>query len=103
MRKTIDINKLANLESVEEQLSREYGAKGSVERDSFEAKARAWYYAECLKEARKKAGITQQQLADKIGKKRTYISLIERGKTDMQLSTFIMMSEAVGLHLALTY
>ena len=103
MRKTIDINKLAALETFEEQMSREYGARGSVERDAFEAKARAWYYAECIKEARKKAGITQQQLADRIGKKRTYVSLIERGKTDMQLSTFIMMSEAVGLHLALTY
>jgi hypothetical protein len=29
--------------------------------------------------------------------------MLERGETDMQLSTFIMMSEAVGLKFALTY
>ena len=48
-------------------------------------------------------GVSQQQLADKIGKKREYIALIEKGETDMQLSTFIMISEALGLHFALTY
>ena len=50
-----------------------------------------------------KAGIPQQQLADKIGKKREYVAMLEKGETDMQLSTFIMMSEAVGLKFALTY
>ena len=50
-----------------------------------------------------KAGIPQQQLADKIGKKREYVAMLEKGETDMQLSTFIMISEAVGLKFALTY
>ena len=61
------------------------------------------YYTEVLKNARKSAGITQQQLADKIGKKREYVAMPEKGETDMQLSTFIMISEAVGLKFALTY
>ena len=61
------------------------------------------YYAEVLKNARKSAGITHQQLADKIGKKREYVAMLEKGETDMQLSTFIMISEAVGLKFALTY
>ena len=72
-------------------------------REEFDAKSRAWYYAEVLKNARKAAGITQQQLAEKIGKKREYIAMLEKGETDMQLSTFIMISEAVGLKFALTY
>jgi hypothetical protein len=29
--------------------------------------------------------------------------MLEKGETDMQLSTFIMISEAVGLKFALTY
>ena len=91
------------METFENQLVKEYGPKGSPARDEFEAKARAWYYAECLKDARKKAGLTQQEVADRIGKKRAYVSLIERGKTDIQLSTFILMSEAVGLQLAINY
>ncbi|MBQ1886193.1 MAG: helix-turn-helix transcriptional regulator [Bacteroidales bacterium] len=67
----------------EDHLLNEYGPKGSPARDEFEAKAIAWYYAECLKDVSKKAGLTQQEVADRIGKKRTYVSLIERGQTDI--------------------
>ena len=103
MRTRIDMSKLKNLPKFEEVLVEQYGEKGSVSRDEFDAKALAWYYAEVLKNARKAAGITQQQLADKIGKKREYIAMLEKGETDMQLSTFILISEAVGLKFALTY
>ncbi len=103
MRPKIDINKLKHLPTAEDMFTEEYGAKGCATREEFDAKSRAWYYAEVLKNARKSAGITQQQLADKIGKKREYIAMLEKGETDMQLSTFIMISDAVGLKFALTY
>ena len=103
MRPEIDMAKLSKLETVNDMLDGKYGQAGTPSREEFEAKAKAWYYGEVLKTARKAAGITQQQLADKIGKKREYVALIEKGETDMQLSTFIMMSEALGLHFALTY
>ncbi len=102
MRPTIDIEKLKKLPTVEDMLQKKFGAKGSATREEFDAKSRAWYYAEVLKNARKAAGITQQQLADKIGKKREYIAMLEKGETDMQLSTFILISDAVGLKFALT-
>jgi DNA-binding XRE family transcriptional regulator len=97
----INTNKLAQMDTANEMLDEKYGKMGSTSRDEFEAKAKAWYYAEVLKDARKKAGITQQQMADRIGKKREYVSLIEKGKTDMQLSTFLLMTEAVGLKVVL--
>ncbi len=103
MRPTVDIEKLKKLPTMEEMFQEKFGAKGTAAREEFDAKSRAWYYAEVLKNARKAAGITQQQLADKIGKKREYIAMLEKGETDMQLSTFIMISEAVGLKFALTY
>ena len=103
MRTKIDKNILSKLPTVEEFLSMKYGVVGTPERDDFDAKSKAWYYATVLKSARKTAGITQQQLADRIGKKREYIALLEKGETDMQLSTFLMISEAVGLRFALTY
>ena len=103
MKTIIDNEKLKRLPTVEDLLEKKYGAKDSTTREEFDAKSRAWYYAEILKNARKAAGITQQQLADKIGKKREYVALLEKGETDMQLSTFIMISEAVGLKLNLTY
>lgn len=87
--------------SFDEHLDKKYGPVGSASRREFEAKARAWYFAECLKDARKRAGLTQQAVADKIGKKREYVALVERGSTDVQLSTFMLMAEAVGLHLEL--
>ena len=99
----LDAKTLSKLPSFNEKLDREYGPKGTMQRETFDAKARAWYYAEVLKDARKAAGITQKQLAERIGKERSYIALLEKGETDMQLSTFLMISEAVGLKVALNY
>ena len=99
----LDAKKLSQLPSFNEKLDRECGQKGTMQRETFDAKARAWYYAEVLKDARKAAGMTQKQLAEKIGKERSYIALLEKGETDMQLSTFLMISEAVGLKVALNY
>ena len=102
MKANIDIQKLKNLPTAEDLLSQTYGTKGTATREAFDAKAQAWYYAEVLKNARKSAGITQQQLASKIGKKREYIALLEKGETDMQLSTFLKISQAVGLKFTLS-
>lgn len=43
--------------------------------------------AEMLKAARKEANLTQQELADRLEVKRTYISKIERAVSDTRLST----------------
>lgn len=49
MRPKIDINKLKNLPTMEDKFKEEYGAIGTAKRDEFDAKSRAWYYAEVLK------------------------------------------------------
>ena len=67
----------------------------------YDAKAKAWYYAELLKDERKKQNITQKALAERIGKKREYISALEKGQTDMQLSTFFKIADALGLRFSL--
>ena len=53
------------------------------------------------KEERKRRKISQSQLAEIVGKSRTYITALEKGKTDMQLSTFLMMAHALGLNFSL--
>lgn len=103
MRPMIDKKKLGELSSFEEVLVERFGQIGTPERDEFDAKSRAWYYASVLKTARKTAGITQQQLADRIGKKREYVALLEKGETDMQLSTFLAIVNVLGLKLSLSY
>ena len=85
----------------EDILSAEAGAEGTKERAEFDAKAMAWYYGEILKSRRKEIGLTQQQLAENLGRERTYISRIEKGETDMQLSTFLRIAHSLGLKIAL--
>ena len=97
----LDMNKLKDLRSFDSYLDEQYGEENSVEPKEFEAKAKAWYYAELLKDERKRQNITQKALAEQIGKKREYFSAIEKGQTDMQLSTFISIAEALGLRFSL--
>ena len=97
----LNMNKLNNLKSFDSYLDEQYGKENSVERKEFEAKAKAWYYAELLKDERKRQNITQKALAEQIGKKREYISALEKGQTDMQLSTFISIADALGLRFSL--
>ena len=94
----LDLNKISELPTMNDLLDKEHGKLGTTEREVFNTKARAWYLAELLKERRKDKKITQAQLAERIGKKREYIALLERGETDMQLSTFLSISEALGMH-----
>ncbi len=101
MKTEINMDKLSCLGTADELLNTKYGFRGTPDRDSFDARAKAWYYAEVLKKTRKAAGITQLQLAQRIGKEREYIASFEKGETDMQLSTFLMISEALGLRFTL--
>ena len=93
--------KIKKLRTANELLDSKYGLEGTDERKVFNAKAQAWYYAELLKEERKRRHISQSQLADLRGKSRTYITALEKGETDMQLSTFLMISHALGLNFSL--
>lgn len=96
-----DENKLAGLKTGSQHLDEKYGPEGSPSRKEFQAKAEAWYYAELLRDERKRQKLTQQQLGERIGKKREYISALEQGQTDMQLSTFMLIANALGLRFSL--
>jgi DNA-binding XRE family transcriptional regulator len=98
----LDPQKLTKLHNVDDLLDERYGKRGTPEREDFRKKALSWYYGEILKEKRKELKITQKELAEKIGKKREYISLLERGETDMQLSTFLSIIQALGLKISLS-
>ena len=80
----------------DELLDEEYGPMGSPERMEFEAEAEAFCLAETLKEQRRLAGLTQQELADKIGTKKSYISKLENGHADVQLSTLFRIFAGLG-------
>ncbi len=74
-------------------LMNRYGEMGSDKRSEFEAKAKSYVIGELLKKERLEAKLTQEELADKIGAKKSYISRIENGKSDIQLSTLFRLFE----------
>ena len=94
---------IKNAKTFDELLDIKYGNVGTDKRDEFEAKANVFVISELLKEARKEAHITQEQLADKIGTKKSYISRLENGKADIQLSTLFRIFETgLGKKISLT-
>ena len=68
-----EMNKL-NLTPIEDLITEDFGAEGTPTRMEFDAEVDAFILGERLKEERKRAGLTQEQLADKIGTKKSYIS-----------------------------
>ena len=85
--------KIREAKNFDELLDIKYGKIGSEKRDEFEAKAQYFVIREMLKEARKEAKMTQEQLAEKVGTKKSYISRLENGKCDIQLSTLYKIFE----------
>lgn len=93
---------LMNCSSLDELLNVEFGNVGTATRDEFDRETEAFCLAQTLKEERKRAGLTQEELADKIGTKKTYISRLENGKADIQLSTLFRIFEGLGKRVSLT-
>ena len=69
--------------SFDELLDLKYGKVGSEEREKLEEKAQYFVISEMLKQARKEANMTQEQLAEKVGTKKSYISRLENGQCDI--------------------
>lgn len=85
------------INSYSKVLADKYGEHGTKERKIFQEKAMAFYTGQIIEQARKSAHMTQEQLADKIGADKSYISRIENGKTEPKVSTFYKIIEALGL------
>ena len=85
--------KKKNITTFNEHLTKRYGKRGTQKRTEFEIKAKAFLIGEMIKEERRIANMTQEQLAEKIGAKKSFISRIENGKSDIQLSTLYRLLE----------
>lgn len=83
----MNIKNLKQAKTFDELLDLKYGKVGTPRRDKFEKEAQYFVISEMLKAARHKARLTQAQLAKKVGTKKSYISRLENGKCDIQLST----------------
>jgi DNA-binding XRE family transcriptional regulator len=91
------MRKYKNIKTFDQLIEVEHGKIGTESRNSNEEKSQMFIICEMLKDARREAKITQEQLAEKTGTKKSYISRIENGKGNIQLSTLIRIFE-LGLN-----
>ena len=82
-----------NIKTFDDLIELEHGKIGTETRNKYEEGAQMFIVSEMLKTARKEANMTQEQLAEKSGTKKSYISKIENGKGNIQLSTLIRIFE----------
>ena len=99
--KKVETNK--NIKTFGQHLDSRYGKTGTETRTNFEIKAKSFAIGELIKEERKLAHLTQEQLANKVGAKKSFISRIENGHSDIQLSTLYKLIEfGLGRKITLT-
>ena len=91
------MEKYKGITTFDQLIEVEHGKIGTESRNSYEEKTQMILISQMLKDARKEAKITQEQLAEKTGTKKSYISRIENGKGNIQLSTLIRIFE-LGLN-----
>jgi len=82
-------------------LSKRYGEKGSESREKFREEAYSYYFGEIIRNRRKEMNISQEELAQSVGKKRPYISRIENGE-DIRISNLILIANALDLSVQLS-
>ncbi len=80
-----------------------YGKRGTEKRDSLESGYENFKIGVLLQEARLDKGLTQQELADKVGTTKSYISKIENNVKEVRFSTLQRIVETgLGGHLELS-
>jgi DNA-binding XRE family transcriptional regulator len=97
------MKKNPNLKSFDEHLDEQYGVKGTKNRDEFEVGYEAFKLGIVLQQLRQENGLTQEQLAQKCGTTKSYISRIENNASDIRLSTLMrIFKQGFGKELKLS-
>jgi HTH-type transcriptional regulator/antitoxin HipB len=93
----------ANIQSLDDFVEEQYGTKGTPKRDAFEQGFETFHLGFLLQQARLEKGMTQEELAEKCGTNKGYISKIENNLKEVRLSTLQKIVEiGLGGHLELS-
>ena len=93
----------ANITTLKQILDKKYGKKGALARVQWEQEFETFRLGVLLEQARLKLGMTQEELAEKCGTNKSYISRIENNASDIRLSTLMkIIQTGLGGHLKLT-
>ncbi|MCL4482937.1 MAG: helix-turn-helix domain-containing protein [Bacteroidetes bacterium] len=92
-----------NLMTLEEFKVKNYGKRGTKERDELEEGYENFKIGALIHDTRVEMGMTQEQLAEKVGTTKSYISKIENNIKEARISTLQKIIEhGFGGHLELS-
>ena len=95
--------KKSNIVTLYQFKDKHYGKKGTKKRDKLEAGYENFKIGALIHEARLEKGLTQEELAEKVGTTKSYISKIENNIKEARISTLQKIIElGLGGHLELT-
>ena len=81
------------LQTLDELKDRFYGPKGSEKRDQLERELDVLRIGTLIRNARKESNLTQAELAERIGKKRAFISRVENDGSNLTIATLLDIVE----------
>ena len=93
MEEQVNDNQLRSYDAV---LDAKYGNPGSPERIRFEEEAYSFYFGQALRDTRKEAKVTQQELARRVGTSKSYISKVEHGNILPSIGAYCRLLNALG-------
>lgn len=92
-----------NIKSFNSHIEENYGEIGTEAREKFEEEFETFKIGVLIQEARKKQNLTQEELAEKVGTTKNYISRIENNASDIRLSTLMrIIKDGLGGNLKLS-
>lgn len=91
------MNRNTELMDFDVLLDENFGKAGTSERDALEAGAQAFCIGQMILDARKGERMTQQELAQRVGTNKSYISKIENGYVEPSAGLFLRIINALGL------
>jgi DNA-binding XRE family transcriptional regulator len=81
------MSKKNNLMTLDEFKEKNYGKRGSKEREELETGYESFKIGALIHDTRIEMGMTQEQLAEKVGTTKSYISKIENNIKEARIST----------------
>lgn len=81
------MSKKSNMKTLDQFVEEHYGKKGTSKRNKFEKGYESFKIGFLIQQARREKGMTQEELAEKCGTNKGYISKIENNLKEVRLST----------------
>ena len=90
------MKKRSNLKNLDQFIDEQYGKRGTPKREKLEKGYQEFKLGVLIQEARLEKGLTQEELAERCGTNKAYISKVENDVKDVRISTLQKIIE-VGL------